>query len=139
MSHVELLESSDRWEVPLEGCSVTRCCIDYAVTFTIADAGEAFEIRIEEPFEVHRAGDDAIVEPGGDPVGMAPALALLHAEVEKAVAFRDGRLLLRFLDGAEVLISASEEFEPWTLVGPGGLRLVSMPGGEIAVWTPENG
>ena len=118
---------------------MTRCCIDYGVTFTVDDAGDAFEIRIEQPFELHRDGEDVLIEPGGDPVKLAPALALLNAEVEKAVAFLDGRLLLRFLDGGEVLVSACHEFEPWTLVGPGGLRLVSMPGGEVAVWRPEAG
>ena len=139
MSRVELLEVSDRWEVTLGGRSVTRCCVDHGVTLVLDDPDEAFEIRIEQPFELHRAGDEVLIEPGGDPVKLAPALALLGAQVEKAVAFRDGRLLLRFRDGAEVRVFACQEFEPWTLVGPGGLRLVSMPGGEVAVWKPEIG
>jgi Family of unknown function (DUF6188) len=34
-------------------------------------------------------------------------------------------------------VPAAEDFEAWELVGPDGLRTVSLPGGDLAVWQPD--
>jgi hypothetical protein len=32
-----------------------------------------------------------------------------------------------------------EDYESWNIVGPAGLRIVSLPGGELAIWSPDRG
>lgn len=138
MSAVELVEHEDRWVVPLAGGAVAQCRVDYAFTLIVDGACGSFELRIEQPFELRGVdGRPALLSWEGDPTVLAPALAVLHAEVDVALAFKDGRLELRFGDGGSLRVPASEEFEAWTLVGPLGLRLVSMPGGELAVWSSD--
>lgn len=36
-------------------------------------------------------------------------------------------------------VVADERFEAWTIAGPGGLTIVCLPGGELAVWSPDLG
>jgi hypothetical protein len=136
VSAAELVESEDRWEVPLDG-TLEQVRADHALTLVVDGERGAFEIAIEQPFALERAGDGT-TEVGwpDDMAAVAPVLALLHGGVEAAVAFKDGRLELRLAGGACLRVAAGEDFEPWTLVGPGGLRLVSVPGGELAVWSP---
>lgn len=139
MSAVELIATKDGWVVPLDGCTVAQCRVDYSFTFVIDGARGSFEIRIEQSFELvgEVEGDRPVsLNVEDEPTALAPALALLRAAVHEALAFEDGRLELRF-DNGRVRVPASEEFEAWTLVGPDGLRLVSMPEGALAVWSPD--
>lgn len=139
VSAVELVEEADRWVVPLDGCEVVQCRVDYAFTLIIDGGRGSFEVRIEQPFEVlgRVDGRSASVSGEGDPAAFAPALVVLHAGLDAALAFKDGRLELRFDDARRLRVPVGEQFEAWTLVGPEGLRLVSLPGGELAVWSPN--
>lgn len=138
VSAVEFVDAEDRWVVRLGGGVVAQCRVDHAFTLVIDGERGSFEVRIEQPFKLSRVdGGLTALSWEGDPTALAPALAVLHAEVDAALAFKDGRLELKFRDGDWLRVSASEEFEAWTLVGPDGLRLVSVPGAELAVWSPH--
>jgi hypothetical protein len=138
----ELVEAADRWLVPVVGLTVTQCRLDYAYTLVLAGEDEgSFYVTIEQAFSVAASleVEGLVVDPERDPVQVAPALRVLRQDVERAVAFKDGRLELTFGDGAVLRAPASEDYESWNIVGPAGLRLVSLPGGELAVWSPEAG
>jgi hypothetical protein len=62
-------------------------------------------------------------------------LALLDRAVSRVVAFKDGRLSLAFDGGWKIEVPGGAQFEAWTLTGPNGLLVVSIPGGDLAVWT----
>lgn len=136
----DLVEAADRWVVPMAGRTVTQCRLDYAFSLVVADepAG-SFEVRIEQPFTVASDGGELTIDPEGDPVQMAPALRVLRQDVEQAIAFKDGRLELTFGDGAVLRAPIGEDYESWNIVGPAGLRIVSLPGGELAIWSPDRG
>ena len=132
---VTLVEAEDRWLLPLVGQSVERLCIDFAVTLML---GGGFELRIEQPFVIQGAdGSEVLVVPEGDPDRLAPVLGLARSQVRAAVAFKDGHLEVSFSDGSHLGVPADEGFEAWELVGRDGLRVVCLPGGELAVWMPE--
>jgi hypothetical protein len=138
LSAPQLIDEDDRVELTLGG-PVSQLKVDFAFTLVVdvGDAG-AVEIAIEHPFALQRPDNDpAPVEWQDDAAALAPALALLHVTAESAAAFKDGRLELRLADGLRLLVGAGGDFEPWSLVGPAGLRVVSAPGGELAVWSPE--
>lgn len=139
MSSFELAETPDRWVLALEDHAVVQCRVDYAFTLVIDGPSGGWEIRIQKAFELLPGTDGGIpvlVELNGDPSALAPALGLWRAEVFEALAFKGGQLELRFTEHERLLVPACEEFESWTLTGPAGLRLVSMPGGQLAVWRP---
>jgi hypothetical protein len=139
VSAVELVEAEDRWVVPVGG-TVAQCRVDYAFTLVVDGSQGSFEVRIEQPFELLGGVDDGPMSLSweGDPTALGPALAVLHAELDEALAFKDGRLELRLGYGGRLRVPASDEFEAWTFAGPDGLRLVSMPGGELGVWSPDD-
>lgn len=80
-----------------------------------------------------------MLDPEGDPLAMAPALRLLRQGVKQAIAFKDGRLELVLSGGVVLRVPFDEDFESWNIVGPAGLRIVSLPGGALAIWSPESG
>lgn len=133
---VELIERRGRWLVPMAGLTVTQCRVDYAFTMLVDDG---YEVRIEQPFTLVRGAASSLLDPEGEPSELGPALSVLRRDVEQAVAFKDGRLEIALSDGVRVLVNGDDDHEPWTVVGPGGLRVVSMPGGELAIWKPDPG
>jgi hypothetical protein len=136
MSTDALVESADRWVLPLAGRTVERLCFDFAVTLVF---GGGLELRIEQPFVISRAdGSESLLIPEGDPDRLATAVGLARSEVLRAEGFKDGHLEIAFSDGSKLGVPADEGYEAWELVGPGGLRTVSLPGGDIAVWRPED-
>lgn len=133
-----LVRDGGRWRLPLVGCSVGQCCVDWAVTLRFGQADAAFELRIEQPFVlVLPGGAEVLLDPENDPVGLGPVLACTRTAVTEAVAYDDGSIELSFVDGSSVRVPGSPEYEAWGLVGPAGLRVVSLPGGELTVWQPE--
>lgn len=133
-----LVEGTDRWELWLRERLVTQCRFDHAFTIILDHPNGALEIRIGEPFTISTArGDEVTLKPEAEPAAMGPALVVLRRIVERVLAFKDGRLELQFGDGGRLRVPAGEEFEAWDLVGPAGLRIVSLPRGELAIWKPE--
>jgi len=135
----DLVEEADRWVVPITGLTVTQCQLDYAFTIIAWDHERgSFAIRLEQPFTLLTAGrvDELVLDPEQDPLAMAPALCILRATIEDVIAFKDGRLELSVEEGHVVRARAGEEYESWTITGPAGLMLVSLPSGGLATWRP---
>ncbi len=57
--------------------------------------------------------------------------------VDEILAFKDGSLEIRFAGSAELRVPPHADFEAWNVVGPNHLRLVALPGRELAVWTSD--
>jgi hypothetical protein len=127
---VTLLESDGGWVLPLAGCQVTRCSFDHSVAL-LFDKG--FVVTIESTFLLREGGDVRLVP--GDPRTLAPALTFWQRTVVFAFAHEDGRLELRFAEGGTIDVPAGDRYEAWNLTGPGGLLVVSSPGGELVIWS----
>ena len=113
----------------------------FAFSLVVAvDGNDSYYVTIEEPFSIRAPGctDEVTLAPEQAPVQLAPALAVLRQSVEHAFAFKDGRLELAFADGSMLHAPAGEKYEPWNIVGPAGLRIVSLPNGGLAIWSPES-
>lgn len=86
---------------------------------------------------VEAADGSEILVPEGDTERLAPVVSLARREVVRAGAFKDGHLEVVFSDGTNLGVPADEGFEAWELVGPDGLRTVSLLEG-LAVWWPRD-
>lgn len=127
-----LVRSSDHWILPVAGQSVAQLCLDNAVTLRLANG---VSVRIEQPFVITARGDrDRLVVPDGDVDRLAPILGMTRALIGQGLAFDDGHLELSFVGGTLVSVPSAEDYEPWEVAGADGLRIVSLPGGELSVW-----
>ena len=127
------MKAGDRWVLPVAGQTVAQLCVDYAVTLRQNDV----VVRIEQPFVIATpTGEERLVVPEGDLDRLAPVLNLGRSTVTEGAAFDDGHLEMSFADGTRVSVPSTEDYEPWEIVGPEGLRIVSVPGGELSIWHP---
>ncbi|TDT97321.1 hypothetical protein EDD99_5442 [Streptomyces sp. 846.5] len=89
------------------------------------------------PFALTHYGDDGRQDVSLDPgrQDVTAAIRLFGAKVLSAVAFKTGSMRLVFDNGWHLNSRADPSFEAWDVLGPGGWRIISMPGGKLAVWS----
>lgn len=95
------------------------------------------EVTIECPLRIDAPGHPAW---SGEPLTVSVAERLLPAllsAVSDAAVGPDGSLAVVLDSGTEVRVPASGRFEAWQVTMDGGSLVVSMPGGELAVWAGE--
>jgi hypothetical protein len=136
VSSTHLIDRGDHWEIAAGDLAVTQCRFDRAVSLLLADASVSFLVRIEQSFVLLRGdgANDKRVDPEKRPTEGGPVLTLLDLAVSRVAAFKDGRLHLAFDGGWSIEVPPGTDYEPWTLNGPDGLLLVSVPGGDLAIW-----
>lgn len=138
MSSADLVEAQDHWILPLQSRRVTQCRVDCALTFLLGDSDDPSYLAVEQPFRLRAVGKpEVVLAPEGPSEALGPALAVLRSSVTRAIAFKNGDLEIEFDGCIALFVPASANFEAWNLVGPVGVRIVSLPGGELAVWRPE--
>jgi hypothetical protein len=128
-------ELEDRWILPFRSKRVEQIRIDHRLGLLLdSDA----EVTLEGPATLTQG---PITAPGAAPAELspenrtvAPALALLHTVVLSAVAFKSGALRLVFSNAMLLNVSPDTQHEAWTASGPGSMKCVCLPGGELAVW-----
>ena len=81
------------------------------------------------------------------PPSLAPALRLLWKPVASIKITKTGPLEIFFSDQGKISIQPSDEYEAWHIEGGyglhgdqglTGLRIICMPGGELAIWLPDS-
>lgn len=133
MTELGIREEADHFVLPLTGREVDQICIDYAVTLVV-DGTDT--VRLEGPFTLSDGAMTLLVDPQRlDTV--APVLDLFRAIVIRALAGKDGSLILAFDDDRQLRIEADPDGEAWEIGG--GLppvspsyRVISQPGGGIS-------
>jgi hypothetical protein len=129
------MRSSGVW-LPWVGRQVTRISVDFAFTLHLwrqEDGGA--EIQIEAPFTVRSSTGERRYAPSGPRERLGPALSLFGRTVERAACFDDGALEIAFTDGVTLAQAGSDTgYEPWTVTGPGDLRIVSTGNRSLTTW-----
>lgn len=129
------VEHEDRWILNLHGLPVTRIVVDFRLTLVL---GFAWEITLETPVSLSHGSvrTDPPLALRPETQDVAAALTLFGAVIRSAVAFKSGALRLVFDTGLHLDCLADPSFEAWQVAGPEEWRFVSLPGGELAVWSP---
>jgi hypothetical protein len=119
-------------DLKLAGQRVTAQDAGYTVALVFGEGGSggAYEVRIETPFSLRQPGGDLEVTPGETDLP-----DLVGRVVTVAQADDEGGLRIDFQDGSRVLVAADPDYEAWTVAGPDGFKVVSEPGGSLAVWS----
>jgi hypothetical protein len=132
-----LISYDDYWRVPLFGRTVSRFQIDSRLSIEFLDPDrEYLMITIEQQFCLELEGVEYRLNPE-NPCELGPVFSILHNTVQSALAYKDGTLKLEFTNGSKLVIVAHPKYEAWGLAGDRGLRIVCLPGGDLAVWKPD--
>lgn len=129
-----ITKDGEAWRLAFREGVVTQLQIDFAFGFTV-DAEVDF--RIEVPFEAGDTGGWRAYDP--EVPGAVGPLAVLHqAVVHGALVMTDGRLEVSFTNGSSLRVLPNNKYEAFSVTGPAGsFRFVSLPGGGLAEWLPE--
>jgi hypothetical protein len=119
----------------LDGEPVYRCSLDRQLRLLLGTSG--VEIVIASPFELVKDEDRWVLDPER-PEEIAPAFQVLWRIVSNVTVENDGRLVIGFFDGTIVNVPSDPDYEAWEIVAENGLRLICMPGGEVAYWAPRS-
>jgi hypothetical protein len=129
-----LAEHDDRWIMNLKGLTVVEMGISYQLSLRLDTEAR---VVLGCPFKLTQVFDDdrqdVILDPGQQDV--TAAIELFGAKVLSAVASKTGSMRLVFDNGWHLNSRADPSFEAWEVLGPGGWRIISMPGGKLAVWS----
>jgi hypothetical protein len=107
---------------------------EFGYTVRVEFSG-GYEIRIETALMLRASDGDHQITPGeGAEDGAALVDHLVGQVVTAAIADADGGLRVDFEGGARLLAGADPDYEAWTFAGPGGAKVVSLPGGGLSVW-----
>jgi uncharacterized protein DUF6188 len=133
----KLIEYDDFWRIPLAGRTVSRFLIDNVLSIEFIDPERPYiMVTLEHEFHLEVNRLSYVLTPKV-PSDLGPIFLLRHNTVKDALAFKDGTLKVEFLNGDKFAISAHPDYEAWGIAGDQGLRLICLPGGELAVWKPE--
>lgn len=109
-----------------------QCLVDYAFGITTESRTA---VKIECAFTYRKSDADPVLyDPNDDPSLLGPVLSITRSAVVSGFADDAGALHLEFTDGSTIDVLPDERYEAWTLAGPDGLLLVSLPGGGLAIW-----
>lgn len=122
-------------ELDLHGQTLSTMEYDYTVAL-YTDAG--YEIRIEEDYTLITSQGERTYSPEPSSEHTGPLDLLGEQTITAATAEGNGTLTLTVSDGTKLNVFASDDFEAWTLAGPGGRKVVCLPGGELATWNTTN-
>ena len=129
-------ELRDRWILPVSGHVVERCCFGHDLEIALsAVQGSDFAIQINARFALaDPVGRVWQLHPDAGATDLAPVLGLIGLNVDRAEAMKDGTLAIAFADGTSVTVPPDPNYEAWEFTGERGAKLISLPGGDVAVW-----
>ncbi|MBI1259975.1 MAG: hypothetical protein GC204_21105 [Chloroflexi bacterium] len=137
----------DQWVLRLDDFVVVQLCFDYRVTLLIGsgspDGSPDYFSVVATRFSFMDKGKIHSIDAEGDLVGAGALLALRMRPVhEIAIAPLEGVLHIRFAGDGAIVAEADADHEAWELNGIGtgslqGLKIVCVPGGELAVWDAQ--
>ena len=107
--------------------------VSASVSLNIAtDAG--WLLTIENEYELDREGYPLLSTAAGQEAEIVRVLLDLVGTTILSINYTDQGDLELALPGARLKVARSPDFEAWSLVGPEKERVVSMPGGGLAIW-----
>ncbi|GGJ05738.1 hypothetical protein GCM10011581_48520 [Saccharopolyspora subtropica] len=118
-------------DLGLHGQQVTTQSFDYTVSFQTSGG---YELRIENDYTLHTPHGSWNFSPEPSNEDSQELAALADQRIDHAAVSSDGTLTVKFATGSELRVQASPSYEAWTVAGPRGMKVVCMPGGELATW-----
>ena len=96
------------------------------------DAG--WLLTIGNEYDLDREGQPPLSTAAGQEPEIVRVLSELVGTTIVSVDYNDHGDLELALSGARLRVAGSPDFEAWSLVGPEKERIISTPGGGLAIW-----
>jgi hypothetical protein len=100
------------------------------------DARPHYEVTIECPLWIGAANASPLIEPT-DVTALAAVRGLLMKQVTDIEEIA-GTLTIRFDEDAMLVVPPDPDYEAWQVRADDGLLVVCIPGGELAVSSPDD-
>lgn len=122
-------------DLGLNGKKLQSVLIENSMVMQLSD--EHFAL-IASPLILTRTNEVFTLTPDEDSQeSFLPIRQLLGLDVVESTADDSGALRIAFEDGSLIQVPADEAYEAWNVSGPHGALVVSMPGGELAIWSAQ--
>lgn len=120
-------------DLGLSGKKLQSVLIENSVVMTFSD--DYFAL-MASPLTLSREGEAFTLPPDEDPAeAFAPIRRFVGLDVVESVADDSGALRMAFEDGSLIHVPADDEYEARNVSGARGALVVSMPGGELPIWS----
>ena len=121
-------------KINLDGQKLAEVNCDY--TINIGFSG-GYGIQVEWEVILHSEGGEAALKADiEDAEQNQSRLARFKGQTVTSASLKDrDEFLIEFANGWSLRFPYNLEYESWNLWGPNNLRIVSMPGGELALWS----
>lgn len=125
-------------DLGFKGQALEAVKVDYTVGFEFS---HGYYVRVENDFVVTIRDIQFRISPENDSADSTTERLqpLVSETVTSAVAHDSGTLVLTFANAASLQVEPDTHYEAWTFAGPKGAKVVCMPGGELAIWSPKEG
>lgn len=119
----------------LVGHSLTSYTAEFTVGLQLSDG---YFVRIESPFTMIFPTRSITLSPEEDSAeSFKPIGELIGQSITESIADSTGTLSITFSNSVRFVVEPDTDYEAWTIGGPGGMLIVCTPGGELAVWSPD--
>ncbi|MEV8238819.1 DUF6188 family protein [Microbacterium testaceum] len=118
-----------------DGGTVEFIGVDHRLTLRFS---EGDVVTIETEFALTRPGStEVLLDPDGDKKALGEVLALFGRRVTGA-EIAGHELRIAFDDSSSLRVPPHPAYEAWSYSGPTDPRtlVISMPGGDLAIWGP---
>jgi len=123
-------------DLRLDGKTVSRCCIDTALSLEVLEKDARTVIRIGGEMNIELKGVQLRLS-GENPTQAAQATTLVGKTIGRAVGRKDGSLDVSFTDGSRLVVHVDPGYEAWEVSASDGFMVVSRPGGGLSTWKPR--
>lgn len=117
---------------PIAGRDLIQFCVGAGARLDLHGSPN-YEITLESPLSIAAANIER-AEPTSVEV-LAVLRTLLMSPI-RSVEQRDGQLSVLF-ESLTITVPPDDRYEAWQIRSDDGLLIVSVPGGDLAVWLPE--
>jgi hypothetical protein len=117
--------------------NISRVLIDFSVTLQFADDGPAAELKLECSFAITTSAGSQTIEPERMVEGAQMVVGLFGARVLSVRVDQGSELVVDLSDERRLRAWPDAQYESWSYTSEDGSRVICMPGGQVAIWSPQ--
>jgi hypothetical protein len=127
-----LIEKENAWLLPQNTARVIRVSVSNVLEIQVSSIGDILSVILTE-FNFSSAGNIYNISVEA-PKSVCPILKFIGMNIKQLEASKSGQLDIFFTDSSRIIVPFSSQFEAWEIYTSKGFRMISLPGGKLAVW-----
>lgn len=129
----DIIKKDENYIMPVKGAVINRFVIDNRFCMQFLELNDPMDILIEGKFFINFEGTKQEFDiQKFDTLG--PAFHLFQKEIEYGKVYKNGNLEIKFKEGMLLTAPFDNKYECWEINTKSGVKIISLPGGELAIW-----